>query len=177
MLFIDKAYSLGCYGNLDGGLRNKGRGRDFGPEAIDALVKEMEDSDFICVMAGYPREMETMISSNPGLCDRVGFNINFPDYSDNELCEIFDYMIADRNYEVTEDATKVYVHCGLSLNDAINAFLIKSIEVGGFSFDLRSEPSAYEAISAIAYEPETNADDIAVLPADWDDDKDELRLP
>lgn len=58
-----------------------------------------------------------------------------------------------------------------------NAFLIKSIEVGGFSFDLRSEPSAYEAISAIAYEPETNADDIAVLPADWDDDKDELRLP
>lgn len=104
MLFIDEAYSLGCYGNLDEGLRSKGRGRDFGPEAIDALVKEMEDSDFICVMAGYPHEMETMISCNPGLRDRVGFYIDFPDYSDNELCEIFDYMLADRNYEATEDA-------------------------------------------------------------------------
>lgn len=104
MLFIDEAYSLGCYSDLDEGLRSKGRGRDFGPEAIDALVKEMEDSDFICVMAGYPREMETMISCNPGLRDRVGFYIDFPDYSDNELCEIFDYMLADRNYEVTEDA-------------------------------------------------------------------------
>lgn len=105
MLFIDEAYSLGCYNDLDENLRSKGRGRDFGPEAIDALVKEMEDSDFICVMAGYPREMETMISCNPGLRDRVGFYIDFPDYSDNELCEIFDYMLADRNYEATEDAT------------------------------------------------------------------------
>lgn len=176
-MFIDEAYSLGCYGDLDEGLRSKGRGRDFGSEAIEALVKEIEDSDFICVMAGYLREMKTMISCNPGLRDRVGFYINFPDYSDNELCEIFDYMIADRNYEVTEDATKVYAHCGLSLNDAINAFLIKSIEVGGFPFDLRSEPSAYEAISAIACKLEMNADGILVLPVEWDDDKDELRLP
>lgn len=58
-----------------------------------------------------------------------------------------------------------------------NAFLIKSIEVGGFSFDLRSEPSAYEAISAIACKPEMNADGILVLPVEWDDDKDELWLP
>lgn len=104
MLFIDEAYSLGCYSDLGEGLRSKGRGRDFGPEAIDALVEEMEDSDFICIMAGYPREMETMISCNPGLRDRVGFYIDFPDYSDNELCEIFDYMLADRDYEATEDA-------------------------------------------------------------------------
>ena len=104
MLFIDEAYSLGCYSDLGESLSGKGRRHDFGPEAIDALVKEMEDSDFICVMAGYPREMETMISCNSGLRDRVGFYIDFPDYSDNELCEIFDYMIADRNYEATEDA-------------------------------------------------------------------------
>lgn len=104
MLFIDEAYSLGCYSDLGESLSGKGRRHDFGPEAIDALVKEMEDSDFICVMAGYPREMKTMISCNPGLRDRVGFYIDFPDYSDNELCEIFDYMIADRKYEVTEDA-------------------------------------------------------------------------
>lgn len=104
MLFIDEAYSLGCYSDLGESLSGKGRRHDFGPEAIDVLVKEMEDSDFICVMAGYPREMETMISCNPGLRDRVGFYIDFPDYSDNELCEIFDYMIADRNYEATENA-------------------------------------------------------------------------
>lgn len=102
MLFIDEAYSLGCYSDEVGAVNS--RRRDFGPEAIDALVKEMEDSDFICIMAGYPREMQTMISCNPGLRDRVGFYIDFPDYSDIELCEIYDYMISDRNYEITDDA-------------------------------------------------------------------------
>lgn len=78
---------------------------------------------------------------------------------------------------IKKKATKVYAHCDLSLNDAINTFLVKSIEVGGFPFDLRSESSVYEEISAIACKPEMNADGIVVLPADWDDDKDELRLP
>lgn len=71
--------------------------------------------------------------------------------------------------EVKKEATEVYARWGLSLNDAINTFLVKSIEVGGLPFDLRPETPSYDAISAIAYKPETNADGIVVLPADWDD--------
>lgn len=78
MLFIDEAYSLGCYSDLGESLSGKGRRHDFGPEAIDALVKEMEDSDFICVMAGYPREMETMISCNSGCAIGLVSILTFP---------------------------------------------------------------------------------------------------
>lgn len=72
--------------------------------------------------------------------------------------------------EVKKGATEVYARWGLSLNDAINAFLVKSIEVGGLPFDLRPEPPSYEAIAAIAYKPELNAEGVVVLPAEWDDD-------
>lgn len=71
--------------------------------------------------------------------------------------------------EVKRDAAEVYARWGLSLNDAINTFLIKSIEVGGLPFDLRPEVPAYDAIAAIAYEPELNAEGVVVLPAEWDD--------
>lgn len=73
--------------------------------------------------------------------------------------------------EVKRDAAEVYARWGLSLNDAINTFLIKSIEVGGLPFDLRPEVPAYDAIAAIAYEPELNAEGVVVLPAEWDDDE------
>ena len=71
--------------------------------------------------------------------------------------------------EVKRSATEVYARWGLSLNDAINTFLIKSIEVGGLPFDLRPEVPAYDAIAAIAYKPELNAEGVAMLPAEWDD--------
>ena len=71
--------------------------------------------------------------------------------------------------EVKKGATEVYAHWGLSLNDAINTFLIKSIEVGGLPFDLRPEAPSYDAIAAIAYKPKLDEGGVAVLPADWDD--------
>lgn len=73
--------------------------------------------------------------------------------------------------EVKRDATEVYARWDLGLNDAIDAFLIKSIEVGGLPFDLRPKVSAYDAIAAIAYEPELNAEGVVVLPAEWGDDE------
>ena len=59
--------------------------------------------------------------------------------------------------EVKKGATEVYARWGLSLNDAINTFLVKSIEVGGLPFDLWPEAPAYDAIAAIAYKPEMNS--------------------
>ncbi len=73
------------------------------------------------------------------------------------------------SYEVKKNATEVYARWGLTLNDAINTFLVKSIEVGGLPFDLRPEVPSFDAIAAIAYKPEMSAEGIAVLPADWDD--------
>lgn len=104
VLFIDEAYSLGLYAN-DLGANPDGTGgrKDFGPEAIDALVKEMEDhrGDFVCIMAGYPREMEAMVSLNPGLRDRIGFKVEFPDYGNDEMLDIFEKMVEDRGYRLS----------------------------------------------------------------------------
>ncbi len=72
--------------------------------------------------------------------------------------------------EIKAGATEVYARWGLSLNDAINTFLVKSIEVGGLPFDLRPEVPSYDAIATRAYKAPLNADGIAVLPAEWDDD-------
>lgn len=72
--------------------------------------------------------------------------------------------------QVKEDAADIYSRWGLSLSDAINIFLIKSIEVGGLPFDLRPEKPSYAALAEKAYRAELNADGVVVLPADWDDE-------
>ena len=72
---------------------------------------------------------------------------------------------------VKADATSVYAKWGLSLSDAINIFLVKSIEVGGLPFDMRPEVPSYEVLAAMAHKAELNADGVAVLPAEWDDDE------
>lgn len=72
--------------------------------------------------------------------------------------------------ETKKGASEVYARWGLSLNDAINAFLIKSIEVGGFPFELRPDAPSYDSLAAIAYKAPLNDEGVAVLPAEWDDD-------
>lgn len=73
--------------------------------------------------------------------------------------------------QVKSDAKRVYAHWGLSLNDAINMFLVKSIEVGGLPFNLRVEAPSYEALSAVAYKAPLDNAGVAILPAEWDDDE------
>lgn len=73
--------------------------------------------------------------------------------------------------DVKRGATEVYARWGLSLNDAINTFLVKSIEVGGLPFDLRPEPLPYEAIASMAHKASLNGEGVAVLPTEWDDDE------
>lgn len=95
MLLIDEAYSLA-----------RGGSDDFGREAIDTLVKFMEDhrDDIGIVAAGYPTEMQEFVDTNPGLKSRFTKTINFADYSDDELIRIFDNLGEKNHYSLTEDA-------------------------------------------------------------------------
>ena len=91
-LFIDEAYALA--------------GDDFGGEAIDTLVKEMEDhrDDLMVIVAGYPGPMAGFIASNPGLESRFRLTLSFDDYSDDQLVEIFGRIATDADFAPTEDA-------------------------------------------------------------------------
>ena len=96
VLFIDEAYSLA----------NNSSGNDFGHEAIDTLVKAMEDhkDDLVVIVAGYEKEMMAFINSNPGLPSRFSRYIKFENYSVTELSEIFKSMCAKNGFIPTEDA-------------------------------------------------------------------------
>lgn len=98
VLFIDEAYALG--NNSDAGLT------DYGKEAIDTLVKAMEDhrGEFCVIFAGYKNEMEKMLSVNPGLRSRIQFVLDFPNYSRDELKSIADLMLKDRGYSICDTA-------------------------------------------------------------------------
>jgi Holliday junction resolvasome RuvABC ATP-dependent DNA helicase subunit len=89
VLFVDEAYSLA--------------GDDYGREAIDTLVKEMEDhrDDLVVIVAGYVDPMARFIEANPGLASRFRTTISFEDYGDDELVEIFGRLAADADFEPT----------------------------------------------------------------------------
>ncbi len=94
VLFIDEAYSL-----------TRGEG-DFGREAIEALLKRMEDNRdrLVVIVAGYEDEMQGFIDSNPGLASRFARKVRFPHYSAEELNQIFQYLLKAADYELTPEA-------------------------------------------------------------------------
>lgn len=99
ILFIDEAYSLA-----------RGGEKDFGKEAIDALVKGMEDhrDNLILILAGYHDEMDWFIEANPGLRSRFPIHISFPDYSNDELLAIADLMLQQRQYFLSRGAREEF---------------------------------------------------------------------
>jgi len=94
VLFIDEAYSL--------------TGDQYGTEAVDTLVKEMEDrrDDLVVIVAGYPAPMEEFVAANPGLASRFRTTIEFDDYTDDELVEILTLLADGSDYELTPAALK-----------------------------------------------------------------------
>src|SRR5690348_60456 len=94
VLFVDEAYALS---------RDAER-LDFGDEAIETLLKRMEDHRhrLVVIVAGYPRLMRRFLESNPGLRSRFSREIDFPDYSTGELVEIFHRFAAEAEYTVGE---------------------------------------------------------------------------
>ena len=98
VLFIDEAYSLASQSD-----------NDFGGEAIETLLKYMEDyrDQLVVIAAGYSEEMEEFLASNPGLDSRFKTKINFENYSVTELTEIFENLVIENDYHVTEGAIQV----------------------------------------------------------------------
>jgi stage V sporulation protein K len=95
VLFIDEAYSLA-----------RGGEKDFGKEAIDTLVKAMEDhrNGFILILAGYSLEMEQFLMTNPGLPSRFAIQVDFADYTVDELMQIAELMSKEREYAFSSSA-------------------------------------------------------------------------
>jgi SpoVK/Ycf46/Vps4 family AAA+-type ATPase len=97
ILFIDEAYSLSKGENTEW---------DYGSEAIEILMKRMEDhrDNLVVIVAGYPEPMEKFLNSNEGLRSRFSTYINFDDYTPSEMVEIFKLFCKQENYEIEADA-------------------------------------------------------------------------
>lgn len=123
VLFIDEAYTLA-----------QGGSQDYGHEAIATLLKRMEDNrdSLIVILAGYGPEMKTFIESNPGLRSRFNRYINFPDYTPNELLEIFLKYLSKQQYVLSESALTQTANfltkeVGKGKNDFGNARFVRNL--------------------------------------------------
>lgn len=111
VMLIDEAYMLNAKGN------------SFGREALDEVMDEMENdrSDLIVILAGYPEEMHKLVyETNPGLQSRIGVWIDFPNYSEKELYEIFNMMCKQKGLLVDQRflKTKMFKYCMYSYQQA-----------------------------------------------------------
>jgi probable Rubsico expression protein CbbX len=100
VLFIDEAYYLYKSDNE----------RDYGAEAIEILLQDMEHqrSEFVVIFAGYKDRMANFYQSNPGLSSRVAHHIDFPDYSEDELMAIALLLLTQQDYHFSESAQNAF---------------------------------------------------------------------
>lgn len=115
VLFIDEAYTL---------YRNADNGKDFGLEAIDTLIAQLENhrDDMVVIFAGYEDEMDLLMQSNPGLSSRVPYEIKFNNYSKDSLYQIFVRMVEKNELDYEENYLKEAENFFKQLPDAfINA--------------------------------------------------------
>ena len=94
ILFVDEAYAL----------KRSDDAQDFGNEAIETLLKFMEDNrqDPVVIVAGYPLEMKRFLHANPGLQSRFNKSLSFPDYKPEELIDIFLRFCSESDYRISE---------------------------------------------------------------------------
>lgn len=132
ILFIDEAYTLN---------KDSGSGANYGKEAIEVILKAMEDyrEDLIVIVAGYADEMSKFIGSNPGLESRFSIKINFEDYTSLELVEIFKVYV--------ENAKKILVD--ISDDDIDRLIQIKKSKVSQFG-NARGVRNVFEELCKIA---------------------------
>jgi len=103
VLFIDEAYTL----------YNKDDPKDFGRQALEVIMKSMEDyrGKITIILAGYEKEMKELLNANPGIESRINIKINIPDYSDEELLEIADKIAEEKGFIIVEEARDAIIQC------------------------------------------------------------------
>lgn len=163
VLFIDEAYSLAT-ARTD---------KDYGKEAIDTLIAEMENhsDDLVVIFAGYPDEMESLLDTNPGMRSRIPYKITFPNYTREQLHQIFMLMVDKAKYEVTDDFSEHVKNFFLSLPDSFieskqfgNARYVRNIFERTWSKALLRCPAGKYEIPPLS-------------PADFDAAKAEFEIP
>lgn len=155
VLFIDEAYTLFKQGNA----------QDFGKEAIDTLLKRMEDKagHFAVIAAGYPEDMEVFLSANSGMKSRINFTFNFEDYTPDELIEIIKRFADKEEFCLAEDAiamikkhiTLMYRGRDKTFGNARlmrNIFTDAKMHLGKRYLQLPQEEKTKEALSLISVE-------------------------
>lgn len=153
VLFIDEAYTL---------VKKSGSAQDFGQEAVDILLKRMEDhkGKFAVIAAGYPEEMNTFLESNPGLKSRFNHVFEFEDYTPDELFAILKLSADNQEFNITPEAEKLIKKHFTNLyrkrdKSFGNARLVKKffedakMEVGRRYTELTSEERNKEALVTI----------------------------
>jgi stage V sporulation protein K len=152
VLFIDEAYSLARQSSEN----------DFGHEAIETLLKAMEDNRdrLVIVVAGYAKPMKEFIESNPGLQSRFNKYIDFPDYSPEELMMIFAKFVAQNQYVLTSEA-----------REEVRKTLERELrESGGKCANARLVRNVFE----VAIEHQANR--VALLPSPSEDDLQKIAV-
>ena len=157
VLFIDEAYSLSAGGE-----------NDFGREAIETILKAMEDhrDDLIVIVAGYDGPMEAFLSSNPGLESRFNKYFHFPDYTGEQLMAIFRAQCEKNGYTLTEDSEK-------AARELFDRLYEERNENFGNGRDVRNrfEDMVVRQSNRVAMMESPSKEDLmAVLPEDLNDD-------
>lgn len=150
VLFIDEAYTLA-----------RGGGNDFGKEAIDTLLKGMEDhrDDLVVIVAGYDANMEEFIDANPGLNSRFKTKVHFDDYAGAELFNIFNSMLAKNEYMITEDAHEAVRQYLYNLYDNRDENFGNARDVRNFFEEIQLK----QAMRIAGYGAETSRDILATI--------------
>jgi SpoVK/Ycf46/Vps4 family AAA+-type ATPase len=151
LLLVDEAYALA-----------RGGERDFGQEAIDTLVKLVEDhrDELVVIAAGYPEEMQRFVESNPGLRSRFPKTIHFPDYTTDELVSIFASMCKAHAYSCLPETLEV-----------VRAWFDGQPRDKGFgnarlARNLFESAMAHQATRVVALDRPTDAQLLELLPED-----------
>ncbi|MGX8692493.1 MAG: AAA family ATPase, partial [Clostridia bacterium] len=160
VLFIDEAYSLSSGGE-----------NDFGREAIETILKAMEDhrDDLIVIVAGYSGPMTKFISSNPGLQSRFNKYFFFPDYNGEQLLAIFRKQCSKNGYKLTEESEK-------AARDLFDELYEERDDNFGNGRDVRNrfeDMIVRQSNRVAAMEAPTKEDLMAVLPEDFLDEEEE----
>ena len=155
VLFIDEAYSL-----------SRGKEDAFGLEAIDALVKGMEDNrdDLVVILAGYEDEMQEFLKANSGLRSRFPNVVHFEDYNIDEMCKIAEVTAASKGYKISEQ-------CDEGLRHIFEKHQIKGKNDSGNGRLVRNliEEAILKQSQRIVQNPEDNME--LLIPADFGFDK------